>query len=288
MERKHGFANVPGGKIWYEIVGADKGIPLITLHGGPGYPHDYLEPLEDLADQRPVIFYDQLGCGNSDRPHDTSLWTVERFTAELGALINHLGLERYHILGHSWGSALAVSFALTKPKGLESLILTDPYISTPRWEADSIRLLKTLSKKSQETLEKAKRTPNPQSEEYKEAAKEFHDKFIRSASVVPEAVLRSRSKKSDEVYSHMWGPEEFWLDGNLKDYDPTKRLPEIKVPVLLLCGRFDEATPESAEYFQKLLPNAQFKVLEHSQHNPFWNERGEYMEIVQDFLQEAK
>jgi pimeloyl-ACP methyl ester carboxylesterase len=59
-----GYIEVPGGRVWYRIAGTDRpGIPVLCLHGGPGMPHDYLEPLEDLASSRPVIFYDQLGCG---------------------------------------------------------------------------------------------------------------------------------------------------------------------------------------------------------------------------------
>jgi proline iminopeptidase len=52
-----GFIDVPGGRVWYAVEGAGApGVPLLCLHGGPGIPHDYLEPLADLADDRPVIF----------------------------------------------------------------------------------------------------------------------------------------------------------------------------------------------------------------------------------------
>src|SRR5262249_40945583 len=79
-----GVIAVEGGRVWYRIAGeARTGVPLLTLHGGPGYPHDYLEPLEGLSDERPVIFYDQLGCGRSDRPNDKALWQVDRFVREL-------------------------------------------------------------------------------------------------------------------------------------------------------------------------------------------------------------
>lgn len=106
---QEGYIQVPGGKVWYRIVGADRsGIPLLTIHGGPGAPHDYLEPLESLADERPVIFYDQLGCGFSDKPDDTTLWTVQRFTDELQAVRTALNLDRVNLLGTSWGTMLSV------------------------------------------------------------------------------------------------------------------------------------------------------------------------------------
>ncbi len=69
-----------GYRTWYRIVGdqEDEGkFPLLCLHGGPGMSHDYLEPLEAIAETgRRVIFYDQLGCGNSDHPHDPALWNI--------------------------------------------------------------------------------------------------------------------------------------------------------------------------------------------------------------------
>jgi proline iminopeptidase len=137
-ELKEGFIQVTGGKVWYRIVGADKkGIPLLTLHGGPGARHDYFEPLEALAVDRPVIFYDQLGCGNSDRPSDTTLWTVARFVEELEQVRESLHLEKVHLMGGSWGTMLAVEYMLRKkPDGVVSLILSGPYLSTPKWVAD--------------------------------------------------------------------------------------------------------------------------------------------------------
>ncbi len=84
MKADEGYIEVPGGRVWYRAVGDETGAtPLLCLHGGPGFTHYYLEPLEALAEHRRVIFYDQLGCGRSDRPDDLSLWTVDRFVEEL-------------------------------------------------------------------------------------------------------------------------------------------------------------------------------------------------------------
>ncbi len=131
---------VEGGNIWYQIVGTGKGLPLLTLHGGPGFPHDYLETLAALGDERPVIFYDQLGCGKSDRPSDLSLWRTGRFVRELMQLREALGLERFHLLGHSWGTMLAVEYLLAGGTGVERLILASPALSMPRWIEDARRL----------------------------------------------------------------------------------------------------------------------------------------------------
>src|SRR5258706_13467896 len=105
-----GFVVFRGHQVWYRIVGgpdAPGKRPLLCLHGGLGVPHDYLEPLEAMAATgRRVIFYDQLGCGNSDQPHDPALWTVPLFVEELGVVRQALGLGRVHILGQSWGGML--------------------------------------------------------------------------------------------------------------------------------------------------------------------------------------
>src|SRR5687768_11881637 len=116
-----GFVPFRGFRTWYRIVGdadAPGKAPLLCLHGGPGVPHDYLTPLDRLARTgRRVIYYDQLGCGNSDQPHDPSLWTVELFLDELRTVRAALGLERVHLLGQSWGGMLAMEYALTRPPG---------------------------------------------------------------------------------------------------------------------------------------------------------------------------
>lgn len=109
--------------MWYRRVGAGSAIPLLTLHGGPGASSDYLEPLTALADERPVILYDQLGGGKSDRPDKPALWTLGRFVEELTQLCARLGLRQFHLYGHSWGSMLALEYALNQPAGLVSLIL---------------------------------------------------------------------------------------------------------------------------------------------------------------------
>ena len=83
MGKTEGFIQVEGGNVWYKVVGESKNIPLILIHGGPGYPHDYLEPLEDLATERQVIFYDNLGVEIPTKLADTTLWTVEQFVAQL-------------------------------------------------------------------------------------------------------------------------------------------------------------------------------------------------------------
>ena len=93
-------------RTWYQVVGklpATSGrLPLLVLHGGPGFPHDYLEDLAGLADHgRTVVFYDQIGCGKSDHPDDAALWTMATFVEEVAAVGDALGLDHVHVLDHS-------------------------------------------------------------------------------------------------------------------------------------------------------------------------------------------
>jgi proline iminopeptidase len=282
MKKIEGILEVQGGNVWYEVVGEGQEVPLIVLHGGPGYPHDSLEPLEDLANERKVIFYDQLGCGNSKRTTDKSLWTVEHFVKELEQLIKSLKLTKYHIIGHSWGSALAVAFALTKPNGLQSLILTDPYISTPQWDKDAKRLIDKMPIAMQKVLKEGK----IESETYQEASMEYYYRHVYRFKKFPIACVKASNKMNRELYGYMWGPEEFKASGTLKDLDFIPLLQEIKVPVLLLCGRFDEATPEALEFYKTKLPKGQMKVFEDSAHFPFYTERKAYITTVRKFLRE--
>src|SRR5438309_8372310 len=124
MEARETFVEVPGGRVWTQVVGGGERIPLVVLHGGPGFPHDYVRSLEDLADERMVVFYDQLGCGRSDRPDDPSLWTLDRAVAEVAAVREALGLERMHLFGNSWGGWLAMQYVLDRQPALDSLVIS--------------------------------------------------------------------------------------------------------------------------------------------------------------------
>ena len=127
-----------GFETWYRDVGPEDGVPLLCLHGGPGSTHNYFEPLEELG--RRVVFYDQLGCGDSERPDEKDPWTLELFLDELRAVRHALGLDRIHLLGTSWGSMLALEYVLAKPDGLVSLTLNAPPTAARTWAAEAARL----------------------------------------------------------------------------------------------------------------------------------------------------
>ena len=284
---REGFVRVEGGRVWYRVVGSGGGIPLITLHGGPGAPHDYLEPLEALADERPVVFYDQLGCGKSDRPSDKKLWRVERFVKELAQLRRALKLDRAHILGQSWGTMLAVDYLLTRPAGVASVILADPAISIPRWIADANRLRGKLPKSVRDALSSHEQSGDIGCLEYQAATLAFYKRHVCRLDPWPPAMERMLRGIGGEVYSAMWGPNEFVATGSLKNYDRSARLREIDIPTLFLCGRYDEATPESTAFYRRQVRGAEMVIFEKSSHMPQLEELAKYLRVVRDFLNRA-
>src|SRR3989344_673692 len=284
MNSSTGFVKVPGGKIWYQKIGAPKGTPLVVLHGGPGFPHYPLLPLKALSSDRQVIFYDQLGCGKSDRPKNKTLWKKERFLKELQILVNDLKLKDHYILGQSWGSMLAAEYALTSPKGLKKIVLSGPFLSTAKWIQDANKLKSKLPKRILRVLEKNEKAGTTNSKEYQKAEKEYNHRHLCRINPLPKLMVKSRKEGNLDIYNTMWGPSEFHCTGNLKTADLTKKLHEIKIPVLLTCGKFDEATPETTKFYKTLLPNAQMHVFNKSSHTPHLEETDLYMSTVRKFL----
>ncbi len=279
-----GFVPVTGGRVWYRIVGAGPGIPLLTLHGGPGFPHDYLESLESLADERPVIFYDQLGCGKSDRPDDPELWRMERFVEEVGQVRTALHLDRIHLLGHSWGTMLAMDYVLTRPPGLISLVLAGPILSNARYLAELQRLRSQLPKEIRDTLDRHEEAGTFEDEAYQAAYQAFTRRHLSPLDPPPESSVRAGAGFNPTVYQTMWGPSEFIVTGNLSGYERADRLHELTVPTLFTCGRHDLTTPEATSWYQSLVPAAELVIFEESAHGPHDEEPERYLQTLRTFL----
>ncbi len=284
-----GVIPVPGGNVWYRIVGSGaKGTPLLMLHGGPGASSDYLEPLEALADERPVIFYDQLGGGNADRPDDPSLWTVNRSVAEVAAVREALGLDEVHILGQSWGTALVAEYVLAGgQEGVRSLVMSGPCLSAARWAEDQQEYISDLPESARAAIRESEASGNFSSPEYQEAMSLFYNRHVCRMEPWPDCLNRSFEKLGHPVYEQMWGPSEFTVTGTLREYDCTARLGRIAVPVLFTCGEFDEASPKTTAYYASLVPNAEVAIFEGASHEHHLEKSEEYLETVRKFLRRA-
>ena len=282
---REGMINVPGGRVWYRITGAGApGIPLLVVHGGPGAPHDYLENLDRLSGERPVIFYDQLGCGRSDRPDDPSLWRLERFVAELSEVRRTLGLERVNLLGQSWGALPVLEHLLEGAKGVERVVLSAPLVSSPHWMADQRILLDAMPPETREAVRIAEERGLFDTEEYQEAMTAYYRRYLCRMDPWPDCLLRTFAGMGMPVYLTMWGPSEFTCSGSLKDVDLTPRLPEIRVPVLFTCGRHDEARPETVSRIREMVPGAGLAVIEDASHEHHLEQPDRYLAAVRTFL----
>lgn len=290
---QEGFLPFRNYKVWYRSVGRpDAGkLPVLCLHGGPGATHDYLEPLEELAATgRRVIFYDQLGGGNSDHPHDPSLWSVGLFVEELIAVRAALKLDRLHLFGQSWGGMLGMEYALTQPEGLASLVLASSPASMIQWVAECNRLRTELPADVQATLLRHEQAGTTDSPEYQEAVMVFNRRYLCRLDPWPEALLRSFSKmvRNPEVYHTMNGPSEFHVTGKFKNWDIIDRLGEIRVPTLVTSGRYDEATPLVAETVHRGIPGSRWVIFEESSHSAHLEEAARFLKVVEEFLDEIE
>ncbi|MBF0543228.1 MAG: proline iminopeptidase-family hydrolase [Candidatus Riflebacteria bacterium] len=287
---KSGFVQVPGGKIWYKIFGVEKkGIPLLCLHGGPGATHDYLLPLAEIADERPVIFYDQLGSGNSDKPTDQSLWTISRFVEELEIVRKELGLKKVHILGQSWGSMLATDYILTKnPTGIMSLIFSGPCLSVKKWVSDQRAYLNELPENIKKVIFEKEAAKDFSSTGYQNAMNEYYKLHICRMAKWPECVNNTFAKMGHQVYEYMCGPSEFDCSGTLKDYERVESLKKLKLPVFYTCGEFDEATPKTVAFYQENTPGSEFKVYKAASHMHHIEQEKEYLSDLRNFLRKIE
>ncbi|RIV23107.1 alpha/beta fold hydrolase [Alicyclobacillaceae bacterium I2511] len=283
MEQE-GFVQVEGGRIWYQVLGEGGGVPLVVLHGGPGSSHLGMQRLAVLQEERPVVLYDQLGCGKSDRPTDSSLWVVDRFTRELVTLREVLGLEKVHILGHSWGTMLLADYLLTRPTGVVSAIFSSPCLSAPRWVADANVYRDQLPRDVQSVLQKCEVQSTTDSEAYCQATEVYMQRHVCRVTVPAEEKAARDAAFGTQVYHTMWGPSEFYPTGNLKTFDCTDRLHEIQLPSLFTCGAYDEATPESTQYYSSLVPNSEFHVFAGCSHSPLREQPEVYLNTVRNFL----
>ncbi len=284
LREGEGFVDVANGRVWYKIVGSGDKTPLLLLHGGPGFSSYYLNPLEGLSDERPIIFYDQLGSGRSDKTDDPALWTIEHFVAELATMREALALKEVHILGHSWGSQLALEYMLTEPSGVKSLILASPAINIQRWTEDNKKLLRQLPEAAQVAIEKHEREGTTNSDEYQSAMMVFYKRHMSRSDPWSDDLNLAFETANQNIYGYMWGASDWAATGTLKDYDREHMLPTIGLPVLFTAGRFDEARPDTVAYFQSLVPGARRAILENSGHITMQDEPQEYNRIVREFL----
>jgi proline-specific peptidase len=268
---KTGFVQGSAGRIWYKEVGKRGKTPLLCLHGGPGFPSDYLQPLSALGRDRPVIFYDQSGCGRSDQI-DPSFFTLDHFADEIDTVRDALGLKEVVLFGHSWGGLLAIEYLLRQPEGVESAILASTVPKVQTWIDDTEAAVRRLVK--QQCIAHGK-------------AMEQFDKGYRPRR--PNAAYRrSQQKCNDRMYEIMWGPDEMTCDGNLHGYDRTGELSQIEVPVLITHGTFDGILHETATAWGAQMKDANVVCFDGAGHFAHLDYPGSYVKTLRAFMATKK
>lgn len=275
---------VPGGKIWYKISGTGKGVPVVMLHGGPGMSSLYLKVFDELGNDRPVVRYDQLGGGKSDKITDRALFTIDRFVKELELLRIHLGVEKWHVLGHSWGTIIALEYYRAYPERVNSLIFGSLCFDVKAWAQSTRKLLTTLPVPLQEAVKKAESTNNYDDPMYQKAMDQFYSLYVWRHPV--EADLDSmKATFNADMYTYMWGPSEFTITGTLKDYDSVSFLPLIRVPTMFTVGEFDEIDPAIVKKLADKVPDSKYVMFPGSGHATAWDARDANLKVVREFLQ---
>jgi proline-specific peptidase len=285
-----GFIDVEGGRVWYETMGAGDQPPLLVLHGGPGATHLYMRPFAArMAERRPVVVYDQLGCGNSDQPDDPSLWTVDRFVTELDQVRDALGLGHCHMLGQSWGGWLSIEYMCRGRSGISGLVLASTSASTQQFMDEAAKLIEQLPEPARTTLIELGARGEYDDPAYVEAVDVFYKRHLYRNGPWPEEMVKTaEGLATNQVYLIMNGPTEFDIIGPLKTWDRTADLGRIQVPTLITCGRYDEITPACSETIQAGIPGSELVVFEHSGHIAHLEELPLYVDTADAFLRRVE
>ena len=290
---REGVLEWEGGWTWYRVegvLGAGGPAPLVVVHGGPGAAHDYLEPVADLATGggRPCVLYDQIGCGRSQHLPDAraEFWTVELFLRELTALVEQLGIAgRYHVLGQSWGGMLGLEHALEHPPGLRALVIANSPASIELWTSEANRLRSLLPSEVQDTLTRHEAAGTTDTDEYEQAVMQFYERHLCRIPF-PECLQRTFAQLAADptVYHTMNGPSEFHVIGTLKGWDVTPRLGGVQVPVLVISGEHDEATPNVVRPLVDAIPDARWELIEDASHSTHLEQPQRFLGAVATFL----
>lgn len=285
MKPKEGFASILGFKIFYKQFGRPEKGEILCLHGGPGSTHDYLLPMADLAKHGyRVTFYDQLGCGRSQVPKDVSLFVPERYVEEVEALRRALGLGKPHVIGSSWGGMLAIAYALKYQRNMRSMTSVGGLHNVPLCVREMQRMKRQLPKEVQVALEKYEAAGDYENQEYVKAVMVFYRKHICRLRDWPAELIYTLDHTSRPVYGTMNGPNEFTIIGNIRYWDVTDQLHRIRVPALILTGRYDEVSPVVGKDMHSHIKGSEFTIFPKSSHLAFWEEREAFMKRVLGFL----
>jgi proline iminopeptidase len=278
--------------VWTKRIGNNPKIKVLLLNGGPGATHEYFECFENFlpAEGIEFIYYDQIGCGNSDNPNDESMWDLARYVEEVEQVRIALGLDEnnFYLLGHSWGGILAMEYSLKYQKHMKGLIISNMMSSCPEYGkyADEV-LAKQMNPAvlaEIEKIEAAKDFANPRYMEL--LIPNFYEKHILRfpAKNWPEPVNRSFAKMNQSLYVTMQGPSEFGVAGKLEQWDRKGQLKDIAIPTLVIGAQHDTMDPKHMEEMAKLTPKGTYLYCENGSHMCMYDDQKTYFSGLISFL----
>ena len=279
---------VAGGryKVWTKKIGSGR-VKVLVLHGGPGFSHEYLEALESFLPEAGVemYYYDQLGCNNSDKPDDASLWTLARYTEEVEEVRRALGLDQFVLYGHSWGGILAIEYALNHQGHLRGLVISNMTAGTRSYLERTASIKRQLPPDLLARLTALEAKEDYDSPEYQKIMmEELYPRMLCRIQPWPEPVSRAFRNANEKIYNLMQGKSEFLVTGNLKDWERWDRLHEIKVKALTIGARYDEMDPEDMKKMAILMPNASNVFCPNGSHLCMWDDQEIYFKHLLKFL----
>jgi proline iminopeptidase len=280
---------VRGISLFVKVIG--QGYPLLLMHGGPGLDHSTLLPLQPLADQFTLIFYDHRCNGRSEGTEVSSM-TFENLTADADALRQALGFERWAVLGHSFGGNVALEYALRYPQNLSHLVLMNSG-GDQWWVNHNAPAILAQRGYSAATVS---------------AARRFYNGQLTPGEFLPTVLklIRAYSYHTSLLYHPSFlalayrlglGPPMkmrpealiFGYSQLLKGWTVMDRLSEIQVPTLVLAGRHDFLfPPEHQAILADRLPDAQLVLVERAGHNPQAEQPAEVIEAIKRFISKGK
>ena len=277
-------------RTYYRIVGDpdSQKTPLLLLHGGPGSTHNYFEVLDQLAEEdgRRIISYDQIGCGNSYLDGHPELWNMDTWLGELMTVREALGLEEVILLGQSWGGMLLLEYICRHPHpGVKGIVLSSTLPSAKLWALEQARMLRQLPAELQAIIRQAVDSGDFTSAGYR-AAEDYYMTLHAAGKYGegdPECLTRP-ARHGEECYLTAWGPNEFTPTGTLKDFDVTKELGRIDVPVLITSGGNDLCTPYIAKVMHDAIPSSRWKLFRDCRHMCFVEANEEYCALLREWM----
>lgn len=284
----------PKGKfnVWTKTIGNNPTKKVLLLSGGPGCTYEYFECFESFFPKEGIqfIYYDQLACGNSDNPNDTSLYSLDRYVDEVEQLRIALQLDKnnFYLLGHSWGGILAMQYALKYQQHIKGLIISNMMASCPKYGkyADDV-LAKQMDAKVLDTISMIELKGDFTNPKYMQLLQtHYYSKHICRLPQYPDPVKRSFNKINSQLYTIMQGPSEFGIAGKLTNWDVSNRLKEIKTPTLVIGAKYDTMDPDYMQWMSKEFPKGQFLFCANGSHMCMYDDQATYMNGLIKFIKE--